>query len=141
MSAIPNQIFLKMSNPTKSTASVSSVNVDKNVVSVQSLRTKRATVKRKTTCALHRNSDGSNVNVTASLKKIESYLVEVSSFDERINEFICDGISEELLEDLHGNELDSQADYTFDIQSQISSFSVSPATSNHFNAPTLNQTL
>ena len=43
-----------MSNPTNSTASVSSVNVDQNVVSFQSLRTKRAAVKIKVTCALRR---------------------------------------------------------------------------------------
>ena len=139
MSAFPNQIFLKMSNPTNSSASVSSVNVDENVVSIQSLKMQRAAVKWKITCALRRISGGSNVNLAANLKMIESYLVKVNSYDDRINEVICNGISKGQLEDLQGNGLDSQADYTLDIQNKISSFSVCPATSNHVNVLTLNQ--
>ena len=65
--------------------------------------------------------------------------MEVNSYDDRFNEVVCNGISEEQLGDLHWNELDSQADYTLDIQSQISSFSVCPDASNHVNAPTLNR--
>ena len=116
MSAFPNQIFLKISNPTNSSASVSGENVVENVVSIQSLKTKRAADKRKITCALRRISDGSNVNVADNLKLTECYLVEVISYDNRIIEAICNGNSGDRLEELHGNELDSQADYTLDIQ-------------------------
>ena len=87
LSAFPNQIFLKMSNPTSSSASVSNVNVDKNV-SVQLLKTKRTAMKREITCALRRISDGSNVNVADNLMIIEGYLVEVNSYDERLNELL-----------------------------------------------------
>ena len=68
---------------------------------------------------------------------MESYLVELNSYDERFNEVVCNGISEEQVEDLHGKELDSLAEYTLDTQSQDYSFSVCPATSNHINAPFL----
>ena len=132
-------MFQKMSNPTNSYASHSGENFNENVVSIESLKTKRAAVKRKITCNLRRISYGTNVNLAANLKIIESCLVEVSSYDDRINEVICNGISEEQLEDLHGNKLDSQADYTLDNQSQILSSSVCPAIGNHVNAPTSNQ--
>ena len=46
-----------MSNPTNSSASVSGENIDENAVSIQSLKTKRAAVKLKTTCFLRRISD------------------------------------------------------------------------------------
>ena len=68
--------------PANSSESVSGENVDEGVVSVQSLKMKRAAVERKKTCALRRLSDGSNVNVATRLKIIESYLVETNSFDD-----------------------------------------------------------
>ena len=70
-----------MSNPTNSSASVSG----KNVPSVQSLKTKRAGVKRKITCAIRRISDGSNVNTAANLKIMERFLLEINSYDLEIN--------------------------------------------------------
>ena len=100
LSAFPNQ---KIPSPTNSSASASCENFDENVLSIQSLKTKRAAVKRKITCALRRISDGSNVNVAAILNIIKGYLVEVNFYDDRIDEVICNGISEEQLEGLHRN--------------------------------------
>ena len=60
-----------MSNATNSSASDSGENVNENVVTIQSLKTKQAAVKRKITCALRHISDGLNVNRAADLKIIE----------------------------------------------------------------------
>ena len=64
---------------------------------------------------------------------IESYLVEVNSYHDHINEIICNRNFEEQLEDLYGHELDSQADCTLDIQNKISSFSVCAANNSQAN--------
>ena len=96
-----------MFNPAVSSASVSGE-------MLLAYNRSKAAVKRKITCDLRRISNGSNDNVADNLKMIKSYLVAVNSYDDRINEVICDGISGEQLEDLHVNEWDSQADYTLD---------------------------
>ena len=51
--------------------------VNENVPRIQSLKTRRAAVKRNITCVLRHISDGSNVNVIVNLKIIEVYLAEI----------------------------------------------------------------
>ena len=84
---------------------------------VSKLRKKRGTIKRKITMAINgMDDDSSPANIISCRNSVTQHLVQISKYDEEINELYDDLNDEpeggEEISDDYGTELDTQTEYT-----------------------------
>ena len=88
---------------------------------LKSLKSKRAVLKSRITCAFKKIDSDDNANVSVLRDMIEGFLTDISKFDSDINELCCaNGEFEDDLNEEVVKELDSQTNYSISIKTKLS---------------------